>query len=76
MKNKITDLNNHLFVALERLNEEGLSDERIAAEIERSKAVAQVATQIIGVGSLALKAAELQAGGNVPGKLVLLGGGD
>mgnify|MGYP001573325908 CR=1 FL=1 len=33
MKNKLSDLNDHLFAQLERLSEEGLSPEKIAAEI-------------------------------------------
>lgn len=56
MQNKLSDLNNHLFAQLERLGDEELSGERLAEEIERSKAVTYVAMQIISSGSLALKA--------------------
>ncbi|ATG73643.1 hypothetical protein AN401_07060 [Zobellella denitrificans] len=47
MKNKPIDLNNHLFAALERLNDEALEGDKLRDEIERSRAVAGVAKQII-----------------------------
>ena len=55
MKNTLADLNNHLFAQMERLSSEELSGEELTAEINRAKAVSQVATQIIQNGSLALK---------------------
>ena len=56
MKNKLSDLNNHLFMALERLNDEDLSEEEIEKEIKRSEAVAKVAKTIVDSGTLALQA--------------------
>ena len=56
MKNTLGDLNNHLFAQMERLSSEDLSGEELVSEINRAKAVSQVATQIIQNGSLALKA--------------------
>lgn len=47
MKNKIEDLNNHLFSALERLNDEDLSAEDLDKEIKRSKAIKEVAETIV-----------------------------
>lgn len=67
MKNTLGDLNNHLFAEMERLSNEDLSAEELVTEISRAKAVAQVATQIIQNGSLALKAKiayDEQFGGN------------
>lgn len=61
MKNKLIDLNNYLFMQLERLNDESIAGDELAAEIERSKAVASVASQIIQVGKLALEATKYQA---------------
>lgn len=61
MKNKLADLNNHLFAQLERLGEEGLSAEAIAAEVERAGAITDVAEQIIRNADLQLKAAHLLA---------------
>lgn len=60
MKNKLTDLNNHLFEQLERLNDEELTDEKLSQEIERSKAVANIATKIIDNASLGLQAEKLR----------------
>ncbi|MBW8638969.1 hypothetical protein K1W69_17365 [Hoeflea sp. WL0058] len=61
MKNRLSDLNNHLFAQLERLSEEGLTSEQIDQEVERAKAIVGVSDQIIGTASLQFKAAELVA---------------
>lgn len=55
MKNKLIDLNNHLFAEIERLSDEDLKGDELAQEITRAKAVSNVATQIINNGQLALK---------------------
>lgn len=55
MKNTLTDLNNHLFESLERLNDDSLSNEELEKEINRSKAVTQIANTIISNGHLALR---------------------
>lgn len=61
MKNKLSDLNNHLFAQLERLSDEDLSTEQIAQEVDRAKAIVGVSDQIIGTAALQFKAAELVA---------------
>lgn len=61
MKNKLTDLNNHLFAQLERLGDEDLAGDNLAEEIERAKAVAQISKNIIGNAALSLKAEEFKA---------------
>ena len=60
MKNKIQDLNDHLFAQLERLNDEDLTQEQLDKEITRSKAVSGIASQIINNARLALDATKLQ----------------
>lgn len=56
MKNTLGDLNNHLFAQIERLGDEDLKGEDLQEEINRAKAVSDIATQIISNGALALKA--------------------
>lgn len=55
-KNKLVDLNNHLFEELERLNDENLKGEALQEERERAKSMANIAQTIINNGELALKA--------------------
>jgi hypothetical protein len=54
MKNKLVDLNNHLFAQLERLSDEELSGDKLTEEISRAKAVNGIASQIIANGNLVL----------------------
>ena len=61
MKNKLTDLNNHLFMALERLNDEGLTSEQLEQEAMRAKAMVDVSAQITTISAQQLKAVELCA---------------
>ncbi|MDR0877247.1 MAG: hypothetical protein LBN21_04280 [Treponema sp.] len=56
MKNKLSDLNNHLFAEIERLGDEELKGDDLAQEINRAHAITNVAAQIINNGSLVLKA--------------------
>lgn len=55
MKNTLTDLNNHLFEQLERLNDEELTDEALEKELKRADGMTRIATQIIQNGELAFK---------------------
>lgn len=61
MKNKLTDLNDHLFMQLERLSEEDLSAEQIEQEVKRTDAIVQIADQIVGNARLQLQAVTLLA---------------
>jgi len=46
-KNKLTDLNDHLFAQLERLGEEDLTDAQLAKEVVRAKAINVIASNVI-----------------------------
>jgi Asp-tRNA(Asn)/Glu-tRNA(Gln) amidotransferase C subunit len=61
VKNKITDLNNHLFAQLERLSDESLTPEQIEKECQRAEAIVSVSEQIAKAADLQLKAATLVA---------------
>jgi hypothetical protein len=61
VKNKLSDLNNHLFAQLERLGEEDLTAEQIEAEAKRADAIVDLSDQILRNADLHLKAATLIA---------------
>ncbi len=61
MKNRLTDLNDHLFMQLERLSEEGLTPEQIESEVQRTDAMVKVADKIVDNARLNLQACELVA---------------
>ena len=54
MKNTLSDLNNYLFEAIERINDDELSMEELDKEIKRSESVNKIAKTIIDNGNLAL----------------------
>jgi len=56
MKNKLIDLNDHLFEQLERLNDEDLSGDELESELKRAKAISSVANNIINNASVMLEA--------------------
>jgi hypothetical protein len=56
MKNKLIDLNNHLFAQIERLADEETKGDKLTEEIERSKAIGFTAQKIIDNARLALDA--------------------
>ena len=55
-KNKLLDLNNHLFEALERINDDSLQGEKLQEEMARAKTITQIGNTIIKNASLALEA--------------------
>lgn len=61
MKNKLTDLMDHLFAQLERVNDEGIEGDALRAEIARAGAVSSLASQVIAAGTLAVTADKLRA---------------
>lgn len=61
MKNKMADLNDHLFAQLERLSDESLDQEGLDKEVQRTSSIVSVSEQIINNAQVALNAAELVA---------------
>jgi hypothetical protein len=59
MKNKLTDLNDHLFAQIERLADENLTPEQVDKEAKRGKAIVAAADQIIKSAALQVQAAKL-----------------
>ncbi len=60
MKNTLTDLNNHLFMALERLNDDDLTEEQLDRELKRSNSVAKIAESIVHNADIQVKALRLK----------------
>ncbi len=56
MKNRLSDLNNHLFAQLERLGED-LDMDTLRDEVGRAGAIADIAAAIVAAGKLSLEAA-------------------
>lgn len=77
-KNKMSDLNDHLFAALERLNDEQATVEDIEREAKRAEAIVTLADQIVSGHRLSLDAARLfaQHGAAVLPMLPQIGGPD
>lgn len=59
MKNKLSDLNDHLFMQLERLSDEDMTAEQIEREAKRGEAIVAVADQIVRNAALQLQAAKI-----------------
>jgi hypothetical protein len=60
-KNKISDLNDHLFAQIERLSEEDLTPEQIEHEVKRGNAIVAVADQILRSAALQVQAAKIMS---------------
>lgn len=56
MDNTLTDLNNYLFEALERINDDELTDEQLDTEIKRAEVTTKVAKTIIDNAGVQLAA--------------------
>lgn len=55
-KNKLADLNDHLFAQLERLSDEDLKGEDLEEEVKRASAIVQVSDQIVDNAKIQLDA--------------------
>ena len=56
MKNKLTDLNNHLFAQIERLSDESITPEDLKRELQRTAGIKDIAKEIIANAQLVLDA--------------------
>lgn len=76
MKNRLSDLNNHLFAQLERLSDEDLSAEQIEQEVKRTDAIVSVSEQIVRNADIQLKAVTILAnhGDRFKSHLTMIGG--
>jgi len=61
MKNKLVDLNNHLFAQIERLGDEGLTPEELSDEIKRSGAMSNLGKVVVENAKLALEATKFSS---------------
>lgn len=61
MKNRLTDLNDHLFAQMERLGDDSLTTEQLTVEVRRAEAVVRVADSIVENARLQLDAHTLVA---------------
>lgn len=58
-KNKLQDLNDHLFAQIERLNDENFTGEEMKSEVEKAKAMEGIAKQIIETNKIQVDKAKL-----------------
>ena len=70
MKNKMSDLRNHLFVQMERLNDETLTGKRLLIEIKRAQALTYLAREIIASSNLVLKG-RIAVDDSISGSIIL-----
>lgn len=59
MKNRLSDLQNHLFAQIERLSDESVTGEKLESEIERAHAIANVSGEILKIAAVQIRAAEI-----------------
>lgn len=73
MKNKLMDLNNHLFAQLELLGDDEIRGERLKEEISRAHAISGVADRIVANAKLSLDAHKAINEGHVKSAPAMLG---
>jgi hypothetical protein len=61
LKNKLGDLNDHIFAQLERLSDENLTPDLIDTEVKRSNAITGLAEQILKQAALKVQAAKIMS---------------
>lgn len=69
MKNTLEDLNNHLFIQLERLTDfdtENVDETKLKLEIEKATAISDIAGKIIASTNTTLEALKLVGADKIP----------
>lgn len=64
-RNKLSDLNDHLFMALERLNDEDLTIDKLELEQKRVQAISKISREIIHSSNLVYKVAVSMGKGDI-----------
>jgi len=64
-RNKLSDLNDHLFMALERLNDDDLTGDKLLEETKKSKSIVIISNQIINNAKVTIDALKLVSEGNL-----------
>ena len=64
-RNKLSDLNNYLFAQLERLEVEDLTKEELELELKRTKAMTNVASQVINIAKTTIDGMRLIANSEI-----------
>lgn len=72
-KNRIQDLNDHLFSALEGLNDDDLTGEALEAAMRRAAAVVGVSDAILRVADTRIRAAKVISEHGLPATSMLRG---
>jgi len=72
MKNLLTNLQDHIFMMIEKLNDDELVGDSLAEEIKRSLAINELAKTAVANGALMVKAADTLYGLPVSDDLPLL----
>jgi hypothetical protein len=75
-KSQLIDLNDALFKQMDRLTNDDLTDDQLQKEIARSKAVSNLAAQVVQNAKLVLEAARAIKLGEVDSKTLMLGRGE
>ena len=61
MSNDLNELNNHLFTQLNRLNDEKIKGEELQNEVDRTRAVTDIAKEILCGANIQLSVLKLKA---------------
>jgi hypothetical protein len=67
-RNKLSDLNDHLFAQIEKLTDEDLTTEQLEKELKVADSIADLSSQIIGTHRIVFDAAKLISNGNLVSK--------